>query len=362
MKAPVNMQKIAKQAGVSLGTVSHVINDTVPVREHLRKRVLEAVRALGYQPSQLARGLRRNATDMIGMVVSDITNPFFPAVVRGAEDIAYGESFRLVLCNSDNDPMKELSYLNQLRSFRPAGMIIIPSLGSTILSQLTPHDGPIIFADRCPDGWEGDLVIVANEPGAYAATQFLIDHGHQQLSAIVGPSDFSNSRERLSGFRKAIANAGLHVSPEYIQQGYFDQRSGRDCMRRLLSLTPRPTAVFTANDLMGAGALTAMYEAGVRCPEEMSLFSFDNLDFADVTGPPLSTVHQPGYQMGSNAARLLLERIRSEEELPPRRIVLDTELRIRQSVGYVPEKPRLSTSGPRSAGERLAARKRRRSD
>ena len=330
-KPPVNMHRIAKLAGVSIGTVSNVINGIVPVGENRRQRVLEAVRAAGYQPSQLARGLRRKSTDMIGMIIPDISNPFFPAIVRGAEDVAYSSSYRLVLCNSDNDPVKEVTYLNQLRSFRPAGIIVIPSVGTRLLSNLTQQDPPIVFADRRPPGWLGDSVVSANEDGAHKATQYLIEMGHKQLAMICGPSELSNAQQRRAGFERALADAGIAIQQWYMQEGRFNLATGSICMKRLLELHPRPTAVFTANDLMAAGALLAIRDSGLHCPQEISLFSFDNLDFAEFTHPPLSTVHQPGYQMGSTATRLLLDRIQAPVS-QSRKVVLETELRLRYSV------------------------------
>src|SRR5215475_10647036 len=176
MTAPVTMKQIAERAEVSIGTVSHVINGTAKVREKLRQRVLDAIRSLGYQPSQLARGLRRNKTSMLVMVMPDVTNPFFPAVVRGVEDVAYKSSLCLVLCNTDNDARKEISYLNELRSYRPAGWLVIPSVDSEMVRYLRsgPLGTPVVCVDRRPEGWNGDVVLVANEEGAYSATRYLL--------------------------------------------------------------------------------------------------------------------------------------------------------------------------------------------
>lgn len=328
---PVNMQHIAKVAGVSIGTVSHVINGKVAVSASLRERVLEAIRLLEYQPSQMARGLRRNTTDMIGMIIPDITNPFFPAVVRGAEDIAYTGSFRLLLCNSDNNASKEAAYFNELRTFRPAGVIVIPSVGTTLMTQLRADDPPLVFVDRCPSGWKGDVVITANESGAEKATQYLIEMGHRRLAMISGPSEFSSARERMEGFRKVIREANIMLPMEYLQEGEFTRRSGFVCMQKLLEMNPRPTAVFVANDLMAAGALQAIREAGLTCPQDVSLFGFDDLEFSSLTDPPLNTINQPGYQMGSTAAQLLLERIKDAAR-PQQTVVLETKLEIRESV------------------------------
>jgi DNA-binding LacI/PurR family transcriptional regulator len=328
---PVNMQHIAKVAGVSIGTVSHVINGKVAVSASLRERVLEAIRLLEYQPSQMARGLRRNTTDMIGMIIPDITNPFFPAVVRGAEDIAYTGSFRLLLCNSDNDASKEAAYFNELRTFRPAGVIVIPSGGTTLLTQLRADDPPLIFVDRCPVGWKGDAVVTANESGAVKATQYLIEMGHRRLAMISGPAEFSNARERLEGFRQVIREANIMLPMEYLQEGEFTSRSGFACMKKLLEMNPRPSAVFVANDLMAAGALQAIRETGLTCPQDISLFGFDDLEFSSLMDPPLHTVHQPGYQMGSTAAQMLLERIQDTTR-PTQTVLLETSLEIRGSV------------------------------
>src|ERR1700753_759688 len=182
-----NMKEIAKQAGVSLGTVSHVLNNTARVRESIRQRVLDAVRTSGYQRSELARGLRRDKTNMIGMIIPDITNPFFPAVVRGAEDVAFSNGYRLILCNTDNDHSKELAHLNELRNFLPAGLIVIPSNFSDLTVQAQSYRAAgagVVCIDRLPKGWDGDSVTANNQIGAYRATQHLIKMGHKRLAVI----------------------------------------------------------------------------------------------------------------------------------------------------------------------------------
>jgi DNA-binding LacI/PurR family transcriptional regulator len=333
MSVPTTMRQIAERAEVSIGTVSHVINGTAKVRDKLRLRVLEAIRSLGYQPSQLARGLRRNQTSMLGMIIPDVTNPFFPAVVRGAEDVAYNRSYRIVLCNTDNDPHKETSYLNELRSYRPAGLLVIPAAESHITAQLRAMSAsgpPVVCLDRRPTGWDGDVVVVANDAGSYAATQYLLRLGHQHLAVITGPVHLSNAVERLKGFRRAVTEAGLSIEPEYIQEAHFDRPSGYRAALRLLRMLPRPTAIFACNDLMALGAFQATRELNLSCPEEVSIVGFDNMDFAEFTAPALTTVHQPGYQLGATAARLLLERIDGLKQRA-KKVVLQTELKIRHS-------------------------------
>jgi DNA-binding LacI/PurR family transcriptional regulator len=334
LETPVTIREIAKRAGVSTGTVSHVINGTAKVREKLRYRVLEAIRSLGYQPSQLGRALRRNQTSMFGMIIPDVTNPFFPAVIRGVEDVAYRRSYRIVLCNTDNDPEKEVSYLSELQSYRPAGLLLIPAAEShigTLLKRLTTGGPPAVCIDRQPPGWHGDVVLVANESGAYGATRYLLRMGHRHLGVITGPLHLTNAADRLKGFRTAIEEAKVCVEPEYIQEARFDRHSGYEAAMRLLRMLPRPTAIFACNDMMALGTLQAVREASLRCPEDVSIIGFDNLEFTEFTAPALTSVHQPGYQLGATAARLLLERI-DGLSVEPRNIVLQTDLKIRNSV------------------------------
>jgi LacI family transcriptional regulator len=333
MSTRVNMHHIAKRAGVALGTVSHVINGSAVVREPLRRRVLEAIEALGYQPSQLARGLRRDYTNMIGMIIPDITNPFFPALVRAAEDVAYAHLYRLVLCNSDNDPKKEASYLSELQSYLPAGLLLIPAVDSQLSEQPTWNGRaiPAVCIDRKPKGWTGDVVRAGNEAGAYAATLHMIDLGHRRVATITGPTHLINAQERLRGFRRAVKQAGLALPSEYVQHGQFDRVSGFEAALTLLRPASRPTAIFAANDLMAMGAIMAVRELGLGCPEDVSVVGFDNLDLVDLLEPPLTTVQQPVYRLGVTATELLIQRITGLKDAP-REILLETELIRRGSV------------------------------
>jgi len=347
-----NMQEIARMAGVSLGTVSHVLNNTAVVREATRQRVLEAVQLAGYQPSQLARGLRRDKTNMIGMIIPDITNPFFPAVVRGAEDVAFSNGYRLILCNTDNDHSKEIIHLNELRTYLPAGLIVIPSNFSDLTTQAESYrraGSGVVCIDRLPKNWSGDSVTSNNEAGAYNATRHLIQLGHTKLATITGPLHLTNSMDRLGGFKRAVKEAKLHLSPEYVQETSFDKQGGHAKTLILLRLIPRPTAIFAGNDMIALGALLAVREAGLRCPEEISIMGFDDLELADTTNPSLSSVSQPGYQLGSTAARILLDR-REGDVSPAKHIVLETLLHLRNSVAPPPNATEDGSSAKRRRG------------
>jgi DNA-binding LacI/PurR family transcriptional regulator len=335
MTAPVTMRQIAERAGVSIGTVSHVINETATVRPKLRDRVLDAIRSMGYQPSALAQGLRKNRTNMLGMVIPDITNPFFPGVVRGVEDVAYKRSFRVILCNADNDPTKEASYVRDLRSYHIAGLLIIPAAGADIAGQLRAYASasvPVVCIDRVPDGWKGDAVLVANAEGSYLATRHLIQMGHKRLAVIAGPLKLTNAAERLKGFTRALGEARIEIEPEYVQEAGFDTATGYRAALRLLRMLPRPTAIFACNDLMAFGVLQAARELGLRCPEDLSIAGFDSLEFTNFTDPSLTSVYQPGYQLGATAARLLLQRVDGLRSAP-KKVLLPTELKQRNSVG-----------------------------
>ncbi|HKW25140.1 MAG TPA: LacI family DNA-binding transcriptional regulator [Terriglobales bacterium] len=328
----ITMRQIAARARVSVGTVSHVINNTAGVREPVKQRVLEAIERLGYQPSLLARGLRRNQTTIIGVIIPDISNPFFPLVVRGVEDIAYQNSYRLMLCNTDNDAQKEQVYFNELRAYRMAGLIVIPSADSRLVPLASGHGGeiPVICLDRCPEGWKGDTVTVDNEGGAYQAIRYLLELGHRRIACIAGQLHVTSGVERLKGFKRALREAGITTAPEYIQEGRFDRLSGYEKALMLLQFSPRPTAIFAANDLVALGVLAATRELGLRCPEDVSLVGFDDLELASFTNPALTTVAQPAYQMGARAAGLLFERLRGEG-IGSQRIVMKATLKARDS-------------------------------
>lgn len=332
-KSKVTIREVARNAGVSIGTVSHVLNDTTPVKNELRKRVLETIRTLGYKPNKLARGFRRNQTSLLGMVIPDIVNPFFPALVRGAEDGAHQESYNLVLCNTDNDPEKEAQYLGELRDHRMAGVILIPAGNSEVNSLLDETlDGiPIVCLDRRPQFWGGDSVTVDNENGSSVATEYLVKLGHRNIAMISGPHHISSAVERKEGFRAAMRKYKVVVEPGYIQEGQYSRISGYEKTRILLSLRPRPTAIVAANDMMAYGALAAIREAGLDCPRDVSLIGFDDLELSEFMDPPLTTIAQPMYQMGTKGVDLLMRRIEGVRK-PPVHLTLATEMKLRRSV------------------------------
>lgn len=334
------IKQIAKLAGVSVGTVSNVLNELSSVREPARRRVLAAIDSLGYQPSQLGRALRKDKSNIIVMIVPDITNPFFPGVVRGAEDVAFQNGYRLVLCNSDNAYAKESAYMRELRTYRPSGLIIVPAdlnQGEDEARAYVRAGSAVVYVDRIPPRWRGDAVTSAHESGAYEATRHLISLGHTRIATITGPMQGTSATERLAGFKRAMKEAKLSFLPEYIQESEFNRSSGQEKASYLLSLRTRPTAVFAANDLIAMGALKAAREAGLSCPDDISIFGFDNLEMDDGTMPSLSTVDQSISELGVRAAQIVVNRVAGDTS-PAKRICIPTSLRLRGSTGSLNSK------------------------
>jgi LacI family transcriptional regulator len=333
---------IAHQAQVSTATVSHVINKNYPVSPQVRERVLRAIRELGYHPNDMARSLRTRKSRTVGMVIPDITNPFFPAVVRGVEDLMNREGYSVFVGNSDNALQKEEAYYRVFREKRVDGLVMIISESSSPRHYLSEHNTdevPIVYVDRSFRGLPGDSVLADNTGGSYEAAKHLIAQGHRDIAIITGPSALDNARLRLQGYKKALQEVGITPNERTIVEGRFDAESGYDGTRKLLALTPRPTALFVTNGLMTSGCLRAINESGVQFPGELSLVAFDDLDWFALTRPAITAVRQPAYDLGAVAARMLLSRVSGKLVGRPRRKILSVHLEVRDSSRYQIEPP-----------------------
>jgi LacI family transcriptional regulator len=325
------MRDVAERAGVSVTTVSHVVNETRPVSDELRERVLAAMDELGYQPNLLARSLRRRETHTIGMIVPDSANPFFAEVARGIEDTSFEQSYSVILCNSDGDLDKELLYTNVLAEKRVDGILFVAAGVSTEhIRALQARRMPLVVVDRDIPGVAVDSVLTDNARGGWLATHHLIELGHRRIGCITGPSDVTPSAERITGYRQALRKTGVPVDEGLIVKGDFQYESGYQAARQLLAMDDPPTAIFACNDLMAVGAMSAALESGRQVPADLSVIGFDDVHLASFTNPPLTTVAQPKYEMGVLATKMLLERMQ-DRDMPPRRQLLDTSLLIRQS-------------------------------
>jgi LacI family transcriptional regulator len=327
----VTMRDVAERAGVSVTTVSHVINETRNVNPSTRQRVEEAMHYLGYQPNVLARSLRKGKTHTIGIILPDSTNPYFAEVVRGVEDSSFSQGYSVILCNSDNDLEKELLYTNVLLEKQVDGIIMVAAGSSgEIVHYLQDRDVPLVLVDRRLANIEADYVLANNLKGGLLATNHLIDLGHQAIACIAGPVDVELSRERVAGYRQALETAGINICERWIVEGDFQYQSGYDAARVLFEGEPQPTAIFACNDLMAIGAYRYAHEKDYQIPKQLSIVGFDDVSLAAYTNPPLTTVRQFKHKMGTLAARLLLERM-NQRDLAPRLEVLDTEFVVRDS-------------------------------
>jgi DNA-binding LacI/PurR family transcriptional regulator len=326
-----NNKAVARLAKVSTATVSRVVNNYPHINEATRKRVLKAMRQLNYQPNRVARRLRMKRTQTIGLIVADITNPYYAEMIQSIEEIAYANQYGMLLCNTNEDPEKEKSYIDLLLNEQVAGIVISPVDEDYELSALhLAHNTPIVAIDRRLNRMAVDTVLVKNEQGAREATEYLVRLGHQRIGLIAGPSRLTTARERRAGYEKALIEHGLKLDKDLIKMGNFKQVSGYEKAVELLTMARPPSAIFVTNNLMTLGALNAIHAKGLKIPDDFSILGFDDLSWAPSLNPPLTTVAQPTYELGRNAAELLFRRITNgngtpvEINLPPTLIIRDS--------------------------------------
>ncbi|MEO8659691.1 MAG: LacI family DNA-binding transcriptional regulator [Bryobacteraceae bacterium] len=336
------IKEVARRAGVSVGTVSNVMTGSVTVSSDLKHRVNAAVRELHYRPNHVARSLKTRQTKTIGMIISDITNPFYPQMVRGAEDAALQHHYMLVTFNTDDRVEREDQVLAELSSRKMDGLLLVIAQHRTDMRPLLAlhHAGmPIVCLDRVNPGLPFDSVTVNNAKGSQDCVQHLIALGHRRIAAVTGNLSVGIGRERFRGYKTALREAGIELTDELVAVGEFRQSTAYDTTIRLLSLPPerRPTAIFSANSLMTLGVLRALEEKGVSCPQDIALATFDDLTLANAFRPHLTSVAQPTYEIGYRGAELLIERLRNEVvDETPRHVRMHTELRIRESTAAYP--------------------------
>lgn len=326
------MRDVAEKAGVSVSTVSHVINETRFVSTETSVRVISAMDDLNYQPNKLASSLRRKdkRTQTLGLLVPDSMNPFFTEALRGVEDACFEANYNVFLCNSDNRPEKELEYLDVLIGKQIDGIILISTGTQDSLDLLKHNKITPVLVDRELGQNTCDSVMVENELGGQIATQYLIELGHKRIACITGPSFLTPSAKRVHGYRKTMGAAGLPINEAWVVQGDFRPQSGYSVMNTLLALPDPPTAVFACNDLMAIGAMHAVHEQSLQVPDDISIIGFDDIMFASYTMPPLTTVSQPSYEMGLIAAEILINRL-SDSRSQSRQEILSPTLVIRES-------------------------------
>lgn len=330
---PAKIEDVARQAGVSTATVSRVLSGKPYVSDDLRERVMDAVQDLNYRPSRVARSLRVQRSSIIGLIVSDIQNPFFTAVVRAVEDTAYSQKYSVFLCNSDENTEKEAMYLELMVAEHVAGVILSPTLGQNdIYRHLAEVGVPAVAIDRRVTNVDIDSVLVDNVSGARAAMRHLLEMGHRRIGAVIGSPVSSTGEERLRGYAEALHSFGLPVEPELIRTGMPRIVSGHEFTNELLSLHNPPTALFTGNSLLTIGALSAIHTRGLRIPDDIALAAFDDMDWTAFVKPALTVVAQPTYDIGRTAVELMLQRM-EDPDRPYQEVMLPATLHIRESTG-----------------------------
>ncbi|AXB43619.1 LacI family DNA-binding transcriptional regulator [Amycolatopsis albispora] len=305
---------VAARAGVSTATVSRALNGKSTVDPALAEKVREAAAYLGYQPNGLARNLRRQETAVLALVISDVENPFFTAIARGVEDVAQTAGYSVVLCNSDENAEKERRYLDVALQERVAGVVLSPTGGDTDVTQLLSRGTPVVAVDRPLNAVDGDQVLVNTRCAADEATRHLIEAGYRRIGCLTGPEGVRTADDRLAGYQSAIA-ASAQATTCY-RRCELRTAHAKAAALDLLDEGDAPDALLIANSTMAIGVLEALRERGIRPGRDFGLVSFDDAPWAALLDPPLTVVAQPAYEIGSIAARLLLDRI-ADGSRPP---------------------------------------------
>lgn len=330
-KKKTTINEIAQQAGVSKSTVSHVINNTRFVEESTRQKVLKVIRMTGYQPSLIARSLTTKRTETIGVILSDITSQFFIDVLRGVEDVIRPARYSLTVCDTDENLEDEDKYLNLLLRQRVDGIIAAAAHQKWEVFKLAEEmQIPIVVVDRKFEGMEYPFVGADNVKGAEDAARLIMERNHHNIGVISGPTSLSTMADRLKGFQDYLFLNGINLPEQNIVKTATRVDDGKLGVLKLLNLADRPTAFFSNNYFHTLGALLAIREMGLKCPEEIALVGFDDHPWAEVSDPPLTVIRQPGKMMGQQAASILLEMINGKSK-PENVPLLPCELVIRKS-------------------------------
>ncbi|ADL08508.1 LacI family DNA-binding transcriptional regulator [Thermosediminibacter oceani] len=328
------IEDIARLANVSIATVSRVFNNKPDVSEKTRERVLKIARELGYEPSMPARSLIKGKTRTVGLIVPDISNPYYSEIVRGIEDTCHSLRYNVILCNADNKREKEFEYIDILKNRWVDGVIFhCDYFSEEHYEAFSRKKIPVVLAGRATV-YDVPYVTIDNFKAAFDAVNYLISLGHERIGIIHGPLDGMketiDSVDRLMGYKKALSEAGLKIYNELIAEGDFKAKGGYEAARKILEAGVKPTAIFAVSDIMAIGALNAVFDFGLKCPDDVSVVGFDNIDLSEMTRPPLTTVAQPMYNIGAVAAEILINLINGES-VERKQIILEHKLVIRSS-------------------------------
>jgi len=327
-----SMNEVAKRAGVSIATVSRVLNNSDSVNEATRQKILKAIKELKYQPSRVAKRLRSKSvsSNLLGVLIPDIQNPFYVDVMRGIEDIAYKNNYAIIMCNYGQDEKKEIMYLDILQSEAIDGLIAAPvSENDQRLKEIIKNGLPVVCVDRGLAETNVDIVCVNNEEAAYAAVSHLVKSGYKRIAYISGLPTIPSSRMREKGYRRALEEKQLFI-PELIRYGDSSYGCGVTLCAELLDMPNPPDVLFTGNNLITLGALETIHKRKIQIPKEIAILGFDDMFWSSSLNPPLTAVRQPAYEIGKRAGELLIQRI-TDPQRPCIQMILNAELMIRSS-------------------------------
>ncbi len=323
-----SIKDVAEAAGVSTATVSRVLSNGLHVRPEVRERVMATVERLGYRPNLVARSLRSQQSNTIGLIVSDISNPFFTAISRAVEDTAYDQGFSVLLCNTDENPEKEAIYLNLMRDTTVAGAIMSPTRHTISSFADSNLPFPLVVIDRSITNGDVDSVLLDNVDAAYRLITHLVEQGYRRIAALC--SEMSTGLERQLGYEKALRAHGLAPKAEYMKYVSPRAEAGYTATAKMLDLDEPPDALFTVNSLIAEGALQAIRERNLTIPDDIALVTFDETTWSSLVQPAITLIAQPTYEIGKTAAELLIQRI-ADPGRPTRQVILKGQLLVRGS-------------------------------
>lgn len=321
------IRDVAKAAGVSTATVSAVINDSAYVSPDLRARVLGAVKDLNYAPSQVARNLKHGRTQLIALAVADLANPFYSRIVYAAEAAAATWGYALVIFNSDENPDTEANVIARIRALGCDGAVIVPvGAAQTYAGSALNEGAPVVLLGRSIDGSALDTVTIDNRSAGRQATSYLLDLGHTRIGSITGPLQLSTGRGRYDGMLEAMTARGLAPEPAHVRSGAFREEVAYSVALDLLREPNRPSALYVANGVMALGVMRALADLGLRCPEDISIASTDNIAGIGGLKPRLTRTEHPVLEMTNEALRMLVGRMKGDVGAPGRNIVFQPSL------------------------------------
>ncbi|MDR4886780.1 LacI family DNA-binding transcriptional regulator [Fredinandcohnia sp. QZ13] len=324
-----NIQQVAQKAGVSVATVSRVLNNATSVSPKTRLKVENAIKDLNYEPSMLGRNLRNSESRQLLVLLPSISNPFYTEIINGIQNTAIANSYNILLCETDSNPQRENIYFNMVRNKLADGVISMdPTVNMHKLNELAENYS-VILCSEYDEGGSVPYVTIDNELAAYHAVKHLIKLGHEKISLINSDEKFLYARQRRNGYEKALREFNIPIRDEWIYHSKeLEFQNGVQAMRILFQSEEKPTAVFAVSDTLAIGALKGINGFGLHVPNDVAIIGFDNISFANMTNPTLTTISQPMYKMGCIAAEMLINSIQGEKV---ESVVLDHELIIRES-------------------------------